>query len=77
MKRIFLSLAFIGVIAIPAMAQQTPSTPLDQALSGKLMDEINQNIQLRAQLVQAQEQIKTLQAKPDPKPASKPVEPKK
>jgi hypothetical protein len=52
--------------AVPAFAQQgsAPPTALDQALSGKLMDEINQNVQLRAQVVQAQARIKELEDRP-------------
>ncbi len=64
---------FAFLVTPPAFAQQAPATPLDQALSGKLMDEINQNIQLRAQLLQDEAKIKELQPKPDTEPPPKKV----
>ena len=51
-----------------ALAQQLP-TPQEQALSSKLMVEINENIQLRTQLVIDEAKLKELQQnKNDPKP---------
>lgn len=51
-----------------AFAQQPKPSPIDQALGIKVMEEVNANIQLRAQLIAAQERIKELeQAKPETK----------
>lgn len=43
-----------------AFAQQTTA---EQALSQKLLEEMNSNIQLRIQLIQAQAKIKELESK--------------
>jgi len=53
------------LLASPALAQQAPQSPMEQAISGKLMDEINQNIQYRAALVTLQAQMADLQKKLD------------
>ena len=59
MVRTILSIALILAVT-PSFAQQTPA---EQALGSKLMEEIRSNVALRAQLIQAQEQIKALEAK--------------
>ena len=61
MKRMILT-AFVFLLPTIAMAQQQQlppqqQTPLERALSGKLMEEINSNIQYRSALVAAQEQL--------------------
>lgn len=71
----------IGVVALiavafPALAQQRQATPAEQlqALNGKLQDEINQDMQVRQVLAQAnstiidlQKQVDDLKAKYEPK----------
>jgi hypothetical protein len=55
-----------------AFAQDAPppASPQQQALVQKLMEEINTGIQLRAELLKAQQQLKDLQEKQcDAKPA--------
>ena len=48
----------LAFFAVPALAQQQPQPPAkEQALSGKLMDEINQNIEYRRALIEAIAQI--------------------
>jgi hypothetical protein len=51
---LFCATIIMTCYANAAMAQQPPASPMEQSLSGKLMEEINQNIQYRAALVQAQ-----------------------
>lgn len=64
-----LTLAIIAILfstaAFAQAPQQQPSAS-EQALAGKLMEEINSNITYRAQVVQLQNQIKELQAKVPP-----------
>jgi type II secretory pathway component PulM len=57
------------LVSSAAYAQQTPPTSaqIEQALSDKTLAEVSENIQLRAQLVQARDQIKDLQEKANPK----------
>jgi hypothetical protein len=69
---IVVAIALIVGIAI-ARAQQPPTSPLEQALGSKLMEEINQNVQARASIITLQQQLKAAQAelakqKPDGKP---------
>lgn len=63
-------LAFTTAALAQAASPQPQSTPLEQSLSQKLLEEINSNIQLRSQLITAQERIKQLEA-------AKPKEPNK
>lgn len=56
--------AAVLLFASPAYAQ-TPQSPSELALGQKLMEEINQNIQLRTTLIQAQAEVKRLQAEID------------
>jgi len=59
MKRLLLALMFVS---LPVLAQQgPPPSPESQALGGKLMEEINSNVQLRTELIKAQAQLKALQ----------------
>jgi hypothetical protein len=52
MKKLIISL-FVSLWLIhPATAQQPTPTPTEQALSGKLQDEINQDMQVRQILMQ-------------------------
>lgn len=44
-----------------ALAQQTPLTVLEQALAQKITEEVNANVNLRAQLIAAQAKIKELE----------------
>jgi hypothetical protein len=80
MKRLSLVLF---LLASPAIAQQGPPPSAEvQALGGKLMEEINSNVQLRTQIIQAQGQIKTLseenaKLKASTKADAKPPEPAK
>lgn len=48
-------------ITLPASAQVATPTPMDQALSGKLTEEINQNLQYRSAVLQAQTKITDLE----------------
>lgn len=68
MLRIAIIILLLSVL--PVLAQSQQQTPFEQALSAKLMEEINANIQLRMQLVQAQAMIKDLEAKSE-KPSPK------
>jgi small-conductance mechanosensitive channel len=59
MNRLVVFLALL--LPLPAFAQQgPPPSAEEQALAGKLGEEYNSNLQLRAKLIQAQQQIKTL-----------------
>ena len=71
--------AFVALLlASPALAQQPNQSPLDQALSGKLMEEINQNIQYRAAVVSLNDQVTDLKKQLDTvKPKEAPKEPAK
>lgn len=72
-------LAVLALLAVaPAFAQQPtqPQSPAEQALSGKLQDEINQDMAVRqvlatanAQLAQALARVKELETKYEPKAA--------
>lgn len=71
------TLAFILslFVAMPALAQiQQPPSSMEQAVTTKLQEEFNQNIQLRAALIQAQKEIAELKTKVEP---SKTEAPKK
>lgn len=63
MLKLLALLLFVG----PALAQQpAPSiapTPQQRAIAEKLMEEINENIQLRAKLLEAQEKFKQSETK--------------
>lgn len=63
------TLAILLLLTSVALAQQAP--PIAQALSEKLIEEINANVQLRVRLLDAQAKIKSLEekdnAKQDPK----------
>lgn len=58
MKRIIACVLFLS-LASPVVAQQAAS-PREQALSGKLMEEINQNLEYRRALIEAQALIEEL-----------------
>lgn len=64
-----LTVAALLALTVSASAQQMPppQSSMDQAIIGKLMDEINSNIQLRAQVLQAQSQIRDLQSNAEAK----------
>ena len=47
------------LVSVPAFAQTT-QTPLEQAMTSKLSEELNQNIQYRAKLIQQQQEIDDL-----------------
>lgn len=57
----------LWLVVSPAMAQFAPPTPLEQALGLKLNDEVNANIRLQTQIIQLQNQLKSLQSKLNPK----------
>lgn len=59
--------ALLAPASVFAQAPPQPTSPMEQALSSKLIEEINQNIQYRAALVSAQEQINALKPKDVPK----------
>ena len=62
MKRTILAAACVLAFGVAAFAQQgAPPTAAEQALGGKLMEEINANVSLRTELIKAQAQLKTLQ----------------
>jgi hypothetical protein len=74
MKR--LAFAFV-LISGPALAQQPQQPPIEQALAGKLMTEINARLQcdafkigLQQQLAAAQARVKELE-KPEGQPGPK------
>lgn len=60
-----------------ALAQQKPPqmTPINQALSEKILEEINSNVNLRAQIVTLQARIKELEAKLPPEAEQKSATP--
>jgi hypothetical protein len=61
-KALYIALAVVALtVSALAQAPSAPPSPQEQALSGKLMVEINENIQLRTALVQAQQQVVDLQ----------------
>lgn len=71
----FLLATVLALGPVAAFAQQPgpPPSPQEQALSGKLMAEINENIQLRSALISAndrsialQKQVDDLKAKYEP-----------
>lgn len=73
-------MAILLALTVPALAQQAPPALsfLEQALGQKLLDEVNTNVQLRAQLLAAQTKIKSMEdakADPPPLPRSKPTPP--
>jgi Ni/Co efflux regulator RcnB len=72
MKRLIVLLA---VLAAP-MAQAQQSSPSELALGQKLMEEINQNVQLRAKVIELQAQIDKRKAE-DEEAAKKAAPPKK
>jgi len=49
----------IVMFAFTALAQQN-QTPMEQAITSKLSEEINQNIQYRTKLIQQQQEIDDL-----------------
>lgn len=51
----------LSLICTPALAQQGPS-PAEQALSGKLSQEIGAGLQCTASMISAQARIKELEA---------------
>ena len=57
----------LTLIASPVFAQQAnpPQSPMEQALTSKLTEEYNQNLQLRASIIQAHEQITAQQKQID------------
>lgn len=72
------SLAIIGalLLPLPAAAQQQPQSLLEKALSDKLMDEINANIQarmdvarLKAENAQMKKALDALKPPPTPEDA--------
>jgi hypothetical protein len=56
---------FLLALTVPALAQTPAQAPpnLSTALSQKLFEEINVNIQLKMQLIEAQARIKELEEK--------------
>lgn len=78
--RLVIGVVALIVVALPALAQQRQATPAEQlqALNGKLQDEINQDMQVRQILSQAnstiidlQKQVDDLKAKYKPKTEEK------
>lgn len=78
--RFAVGLTLLAIFVVPAFAQQRQFTPAEQlqALNGKLQDEINQDMQVRQVLSQAnstivdlQKQIDDLRAKYEPKAEEK------
>jgi hypothetical protein len=66
-----LKLLTLLISTASAQPAQSPPSPQQQAIAQKLMDEINSGIQLRAELLAAQQQIKELQDKKcDAKPSA-------
>lgn len=59
MKKILIALLLLTSVA-PVFAQQPTASPREQALSSKLMEEINQNIDFRRALIEAQAIIEEL-----------------
>jgi hypothetical protein len=67
--------------AAPAPQQTIPAAQVQAAIGQKLMEEINGNIQLRAQLLQLQDEIEKIRKEkpaavppPPPSPTTKPQE---
>jgi hypothetical protein len=59
------TLAILLALTASALAQPQPQpATLNQALSQKLLEEVNANIQLRVQLIEALARIKQLEEKP-------------
>lgn len=64
MKKLIIIIAMF-VSSAPALAQQAQQSPMERALGGKLVDEINSNVQARAALAQAQDEIADLKKQLD------------
>jgi hypothetical protein len=63
MRRNYLVSGLIFVLANPAFAQQPQQPPMEQALAGKLMAEINAGLQCSAGTVGLQQQLAAPQAR--------------
>jgi hypothetical protein len=74
MKRVIWCLIFL--LLAPAAFAQT-ANPREQAISGKLMEEINQNLEYRRALIEAQAMIEELKKQIAAKAAEKPKESEK
>jgi hypothetical protein len=76
MMRLLVGTVMLTFVSV-AYAQQPPQqSPMDEALSGKLQEEYNQNIQLRAALIEARKELAALKDK-EAKDADKKPDPKK
>jgi hypothetical protein len=72
--RALIALSILSVLLLPVRAQQSMSPEMSQAVSSKLMDEINAEIGWRARAIAAESKVKDLQSKLDamnPKDAPK------
>lgn len=75
MKRLVATLLLLSTLA-PAAAQQVPAvqTPDQQALAGKLMQEISSGLQCQSALITAQRELEELKKKhADEKPNAPPA----
>lgn len=61
MQKLIILLACL--CSMPALAQQQQASPEQQAIQGKLSEEYNQNLQLRAALIKEQMKVKELEEK--------------
>ena len=65
MRILFVLLLLITPVCAQPQPQPQPPSALVQAFGQKIVEEVNANIQLRMQLIEAQAKIKELEAKKD------------
>jgi hypothetical protein len=68
MRNIWVPMCFLAPLAVMAQGIMPPPSSHEQALSNKLITEINTSLQCSAALIDAQARIKELEAKQSDKP---------